>query len=74
VSGDAVVQKKLTSKPMTIEVGSISRFYERKGGRPGTRIIFQDKVAYIFENTFDEVNRLVQGTDAASAASTHDAS
>lgn len=68
VSGDSATQKKLTTRPMTLEVESISRFYARKAGRPGTRIIFKDKVAYIFDNPFEEVNALVVGTGAQAAA------
>lgn len=61
VSGTEEEILKATTKPLTFEVEALARFYARKNGQPGTRLMFKDRINYIVADDYEAVFAMVHG-------------
>lgn len=52
--------------PVTVFFSELREFYQRKGGKPGTRIVYRNGAARIVKEVYSEVQaKLVSATTAA---------
>lgn len=51
--------------PVILDATQVRNFYPRKGGRPGTRILFRNGSALPVTETFDEVEQKIREALAA---------
>lgn len=59
-------------KPIAVNVAGIREFYERKDGRPGSRVLMLDKTAYVVSEDFNTIwSKVVTAVGSATALLQH---
>ena len=57
------VTPSVDTSPMMVNVDQVREFYPRKGGKPGTRIVFLNGAGWPVTETFEQVSGLINGTN-----------